>query len=346
MADKGILLLNLGSPARPEVPEVRRYLGEFLMDPYVIDSPYLVRKLIVSAFILPFRPKQTAEAYASIWDSAGPGSPLLVYSEAQRDGLTERLDDPVVLAMRYGEPRIRDALEHLLAEGVDEVLLVPLYPHHADSTRRTGIEAVRQILNQVAPHMDLRVLPPFYDEPRYIQVLADLCRAHLPDDNQMLLFSYHGLPERHLTKADPTGKHCLQSEDCCEVASAAHASCYRHQVRTTSKLVAQALGLPDDHWQVSFQSRLGRLPWLQPYTDQVLRELPKKGIKRLAVACPAFVADNLETLEEIGMQGRETFLEAGGESYTLIPCLNADPAWLDLLADYCRNPMPESGIDQ
>jgi protoporphyrin/coproporphyrin ferrochelatase len=346
LATRGILLLNLGSPSRPAVPEVRHYLGEFLMDPYVIDSPYLLRKLIVSAFILPFRPKQTAEAYASIWDSAGPGSPLLVHSVAQRDGLAERLDTPVALAMRYGEPRVRDALELLLAEAVDEVLLAPLYPHHADSTRRTGIEAVRTTLNRIAPHVDLQVLPPFYEEPRYIEVLADVCRAHLPADNQLLLFSYHGLPERHLTKADPTGKHCLQSENCCEVASAAHASCYRHQVRVTSQRVAAALGLTDDRWQLSFQSRLGRLPWLRPYTDQVLRELPGKGIKRLAVACPAFVADNLETLEEIGMQGRETFLEAGGESYTLIPCLNAEPAWLDLLADYCHNPLPESPVDQ
>jgi ferrochelatase len=171
-----------------------------------------------------------------------------------------------------------------------------------------------------------------------------VCAERLAD-TQLLLFSYHGLPERHITRADPTGSHCLAAENCCEVDSPAHASCYRHHCRVTSSGVAHRLGLTETQWLMSYQSRLGRLPWLTPYTDQVLASLPGEGITRLAVACPAFVVDNLETLEEIGIRGREQFLAAGGESFTLIPCLNSTPAWVTTLADWCRAPLPESEVD-
>jgi protoporphyrin/coproporphyrin ferrochelatase len=330
---RGILLVNLGSPASTSVTDVRRYLNEFLMDPYVIDSPWFVRKIVVSGFILPFRPHRTAHAYERIWESTG--SPLLRHSEVFRAALAQRVSMPVELAMRYGAPTIRSGVANLIAAGIDEVLLIPMYPHHADSTRTTSIEVVQRELARQDASVRLTTLPPFFDEPRYIDALAASITRATPPDSQLLLFSYHGLPERHITRSDPTGGHCLKSVDCCERTSLAHTTCYRHQIFATSRAVAARLGLTDDQWRVSFQSRLGRLPWLQPYTDQLLETLPGQGVTRLTVVCPAFVADNLETLEEIGITGRERFLAAGGESLTLVPCLNEDAAWVETVAAWC-----------
>ena len=333
---RGVLLVNLGTPASCATTDVRAYLAEFLSDPYVIDLPGPLRTLVVRGFILPFRPKRSAMAYQSIWDAAGPGtgSPLLHYSRLLATRLDELLADmPVALAMRYGKPGIGAALAELDRAGVSELLLIALYPQHADSTRATTIEAVR---GQLPSGMSLTILPPFFEDPDYLAAQASVIRRHLPERWDHLLLSYHGLPERHLIKADPTGNHCLQSPDCCEVPSTAHPTCYRHQVLTTSRRLATLLAVADERYSVSFQSRLGRLPWLAPYTDQVLARLPSEGVRHLAVACPAFVADNLETLEEIGIAGRQTFIEAGGESFTLIPCLNDDPDWVAVLAAWCR----------
>lgn len=327
----GILLVNLGTPASADTADVRRYLGEFLMDGHVLDVPWALRKLIVSGFILPFRPKRSAHAYARIWDAAGPGtgSPLLHHGRACRDALAARLNSPTALAMRYGQPGIADAINDLLGQGVDELLLVPLYPQHADSTRTTTIEAVRS----AAPAtMRVRLVAPFFAHPAYIDAQSELIRQHLPERWDHLLLSYHGLPERHITRADPTAGHCLKVENCCEIPSPAHATCYRHQCYETSRLLAQRLDMKPADWTVSFQSRLGRMPWLAPYTDEMLTQLPGRGVRHLVVACPAFVADNLETLEEIGLTGRDIFLQAGGESFTLVPCLNAASAWIQCLA--------------
>jgi len=340
---RGVLLVNLGSPDAPTIPAVRRYLDEFLMDPCVIDSPRAIRRLIVSGFILPFRPKRTAHAYASIW---GPeGSPLVALSRKFAAGLAERVPVPVSLAMRYGSPTVDDALQELLARDVREILLFALYPHHADSTRTTAIRFVRNRLARLDGSVGLRIVPPFYDDPAYIAALSGVCRRHLPAAFDLLLFSFHGIPERHVRRADPTGTHCLEAENCCEVRSSAHASCYRHQTRVTARLAARSLGLDEPRWAVSYQSRLGRLPWLTPYTDDVLDSALERGIRRLVVACPAFVADNLETLEEIGIRGRERFLAAGGEDFTLIPCLDDDACWLEVVAGWCLDPPPESPID-
>jgi ferrochelatase len=338
----GFLLVNLGTPSSTAVADVRTYLGEFLTDPYVINLPTPLRQILVRGLILPFRPKRSAEAYEKIWDAAGPGtgSPLLHYSRALEEALGNRLDDvPVEMAMRYGSPGIGPAIERLLATGVTRLKLLCLYPHHADSTRQTTIEAVS---DKLPGDVTLDVVPPFFDDPDYLAVQADVIRRHLPEHWDHLLLSYHGLPEAHLKRADPTGSHCLAREDCCEVPSSAHATCYRHQVRVTSKRLAEILELNANQWSASYQSRLGRLPWLSPYTDQVLAELPGRGVRRLAVACPAFVADNLETLEEIGMAGREIFLEAGGESFTLIPCLNTDPDWVSVLQRWLTGDGPQT----
>jgi len=329
---RGILLVNLGTPNSPSVPDVRRYLHEFLMDPYVIDAPWLVRKLIVSLFILPFRPKASAHAYASIW-AKDTGSPLLHESQLLQQGVANQAKLPCALAMRYGTPSIEQGLAQLQDQGVQEVLLVALYPHHADSTRTTTIERTVQLLPK---GMTLTTLPPFYSDPDYISALAASLTPHLAEPYDHLLLSYHGLPERHLTVADPTGNHCLASDSCCDDASPAHATCYRHQILQTSKHLQQALQLPQEKLSISFQSRLGRLPWLTPYTDLRLAELAANGVERLVVACPAFLADNLETLEEMGIQGRKIFADAGGKTLTLVPCLNASEQWVETLSRWCE----------
>lgn len=347
---RGVLLVNLGSPDAPNVPAVRRYLNEFLMDPEVIDLPWPIRRLLVWLILLT-RPNASAEAYASIWRKGQqPGSPLLHQSEAFTTALRSRLKQsagsatdadaiPVALAMRYGSPSISDGMAQLA--DCDEVFLIAAYPHHADSTRTTTIAAAQKVLGA---NQQLTVMPPFFEAPEYIGALAASIREALPTTYDHLLFSYHGLPERHLIKADPTHSHCLQSHNCCEstsqAARSAHPTCYRHQVYATTQAVCDVLGIQGDKRSVSFQSRLGRTPWLTPYTDQVLADLPGKGIRHLAVVCPAFVADNLETLEEMGIQGRETFITAGGESFTLIPCMNEHPEWVEVVAGWCEQSDP------
>jgi ferrochelatase len=333
-ADRAVLLVNLGSPDSPSVCDVRRYLGEFLMDGYVIDVPFLLRKLIVGGFILPFRPKRSAQTYRSIWTSAG--SPLIVMSRRVHRLVADRLDVPVELAMRYGNPSIRSTVERLVAGGAGRIFVVALYPHYAESTVRTSVEAVKRAVHEIGTDVALEFTRPYYDDPMYIDALAGSARGYLEKDYDHLLISYHGLPERHLRKADPTGAHCLSTGDCCTRPSKAHATCYRHQVLRTTELLAERLAIPKDKYSVSFQSRLGRDKWLEPFTIAEARRLGASGVKRLLVICPAFVSDCLETLEEIGMGVRDEFLAAGGESFEMIPCMNDHVKWIDTLEYYCR----------
>jgi ferrochelatase len=321
--------VNLGSPDSPSVADVRRYLREFLMDGRVLDAPWPVRFCIVHFAILPFRPKQSAEAYHKIWTPAG--SPLVVISRNVQAKLQQRVSVPVELAMRYQNPSIPQAVRNLAQKGVDEVLLIPLFPHYAMSSFETAVERVKEVAAALAPQMRLTVQPPCFEEPDYIAALVGSAQEFLERGYDHLLFSFHGLPERHLRKSDPTGRHCLATEDCCTTASPAHATCYRAQCfKTVAAFVKQA-GVPEGKYSISFQSRLGRGPWLKPYTDFELPRLAQNGVKRLLVMCPAFVSDCLETLEEIGLRGRDTFLEAGGSESTLIPCLNEHPLWLEAL---------------
>jgi len=334
---QAILLVNLGSPASPKAADVRPYLDEFLMDPYVLDVPGFVRTLLVRGLILNTRPAKSAEAYAKIWTDAG--SPLVVISEQTRVALEASMERPVGLAMRYGEPSIPHGIAELLARAgeIDELVIVPLYPHYAMASTKTVEVAVEEALR--GKGVPYRFVAPFYDDPAYLDALAARMRADIPPGTQFVLFSYHGIPQRHVRKMDPTGSHCLRSADCCSMPSTAWATCYRHQVLTTMEGVAQRLGLPADGYGFAFQSRLGG-GWLEPFTDKELLALPKRGVKRLAVVCPAFVADCLETLEEIDMRGRESFLAAGGESFAYLRCLNDDPAWIAALAALCRKPAP------
>jgi ferrochelatase len=330
---RAVLLANLGSPDQPDVPAVRRYLNQFLMDPYVIQLPWLLRRLIVSLFVLPARPKRSAHAYQSIWTPQG--SPLVVLSMQLLEKLKKEVSLPVSMAMRYGNPSIESELLALATQpGVDEILLLPLYPHYADSTVLTSIKEAERVIAQHRLNVKLVVPKPFYDKPDYIRNLVSSAQPWLDQGFDHVLFSYHGLPELHITKADPTGSHCLKSAGCCKQPSPAHATCYRHQVLRTTELFVEAAGLLPAQYSVSFQSRLGRAKWLEPSTENVVKQLAERGIKNLLVLCPAFVTDCLETLEEIEIQGSESFKEAGGETLTLVPCLNAHPDWVHTVAQW------------
>lgn len=333
LSSTGVLLVNLGSPDSADVTDVRKYLAQFLMDKYVMDVSWPLRFLIVYGSILRKRPAESAKAYAAIWEA--DGSPLILHSRALQKQVASLLPFPVGLAMRYGRPSVSDGINELMAQsngGLRHLIVAPLYPHYAASSYETAVSEVRRTLKRKRLPLTMTVVPPFYNDEAYIRALQDSMASFLSPEIDHVLFSYHGLPERHLRKADPTAGHCLATPDCCSVASEAHKTCYRHQVFETTRLVVKKLSLPKEKYSVSFQSRLGRDPWLTPYTDVVLRELPKQGVKRLAVVCPAFVSDCLETLEEIKEVGKKTFLDAGGESFVYIPCLNEHPLWVGALA--------------
>jgi ferrochelatase len=333
---RGIILMNLGSPESTEVKHVKRYLNEFLMDKRVIDYPYLFRLLLVKGIIVPFRASKSATAYKSIWTKEG--SPLIVLTQQLQKALAQQLSEPVVVAMRYGNPTPATAYNELLKESpdLDEVVLMPLYPHYAMSSYETAVEHMKEVYHKNGYLFKLTTIKPYYNNGDYISALSESIQPYLQTNYDKLLFSYHGVPERHIIKGDITGNHCLQSPDCCQKPSAAHQFCYRHQCFRTTDLVTTALHIPQSKFELSFQSRLGRDKWLTPYTAQRLSELPKEGVKKLLVACPAFVSDCLETLEEIAEQGRETFLHAGGESFTMIPCLNVHPLWVGTIAKWIK----------
>lgn len=329
MSRQAVLLVNLGSPDSPSVSDVRRYLREFLMDGRVLDTPWPIRFCVVNFAILPKRPKESAHAYSTVWTPEG--SPLVVTSRHVQTALQRRLSIPVELAMRYQNPSIDSAVAKLAAQDVREVLLVPLFPHYAMSSFETAVERVKDSMAKQMPFAQLHVQPPFYDYPPYIEALVASAKEYLNQPYDHLLFSFHGLPERHMRKADPTGCHCLKVPNCCEVPSPAHATCYRAQCFKTVKDFVAGAGVPKDKYSVAFQSRLGRDPWLQPYTDHEVERLARAGVKRMLVICPAFVSDCLETIEEIGIRARDSFTGAGGETLTLIPCLNEHPTWLQAL---------------
>ncbi|QIE29450.1 Ferrochelatase (plasmid) [Caballeronia sp. SBC1] len=341
MTEHALLLVNLGSPASTEVGDVRRYLNQFLMDPYVIDVPWPVRRLLVSLILIK-RPEQSAHAYASIWWDEG--SPLVVLTRRLQSAMRSRwTQGSVEVAMRYGEPSIKSVLTRLAARGIRNVTLAPLYPQFADSTVTTVIEEATTVVREQRLSMKFSLVQPFYDQPEYLDALAESARPWLQTHNfDHLLLSFHGLPERHLKKIDPTGHHCLGTRDCCLNAPPnVLASCYRAQCMRTAASFAKLVNIPDNKWSVSFQSRLGRAKWIEPYTEARLDELARREVKKLLVMCPAFVADCIETLEEIGDRGRKQFLAAGGVDLVLVPCLNDDPRWARALAALCERAQPE-----
>lgn len=324
------MLINLGTPDAPQTAEVRRYLREFLSDPRVIDVPAPVRWMILNLFILPFRPKKSAEAYRKIWTDEG--SPLLVYGEQLAEQLQARVGDEalVALAMRYQSPSIESALAKLVDAGVERIIALPLFPQYSSAAWGSAAQKLYEVAGEGWNVPSIEVIPPFYDHPAFIEAFAAQARpvlAELKPDKTLM--SFHGVPERHCTKSDPTGAHCLQRPDCCDAIVEANRMCYRAQCFATAHALARELQLEDDAWEITFQSRLGRTPWIQPFTDERIKQLPGEGVKRVAVLSPAFVADCLETLEEIAMGEAETFVEHGGERLELVPSLNASAAWVD-----------------
>ena len=330
-ATQAFLWINLGSPDSPDVSDVRRYLAEFLMDPFVIDVPFILRVMIVYLTILPSRPKASAEAYHSVWTEEG--SPLLVNSNKFLHQVSTRLEYPSYLAMRYGNPSIPSVLEAIREQNpnLKKLVMIPLYPHYAMASTKTVEVMVEREVSRLWESLDLVTIKHFYNHPSYIDALASSMRPYLETNFQHLLFSYHGLPERHLKKTDPTGKWCLSRPDCCAVSHEAHDTCYRHQCYETTRLVTEKLGLTSDQFSVAFQSRLGRDPWIKPFTDEVLITLAQKGVKHLHVVCPAFVSDCLETTIEIGEEYAHIFKENGGEKVQLVESLNDSDKWIECL---------------
>ncbi len=323
---KGVLLVNLGSPESPTPKDVKPYLDEFLMDKYVIDVPFLLRALLVRGIILQTRPKKSAEAYAKIWWEEG--SPLVVISERMTKKVRTQVDVPVALAMRYGKMSILKGLQELKDKGVDEVMLFPLYPQHAMASTTTILVLAEELRQQHFPEMKFTIVPAFYNKPGYIKALANSIKTHLDTfEYDHLLFSYHGIPKRHIRKTDITKSHCKIDGSCCNTPSPAHEFCYRHQCYETTKQVVAYLGIPEGKYSQTFQSRLAGDKWLTPYTDVEINKMPEKGIKKLAVVTPAFVSDCLETLEEIAMEANHQFKEHGGEEFMAIPCMNDGDEW-------------------
>lgn len=329
----GVLLINLGTPDAPTTSAVRRYLKQFLFDPRVIDIPAFPRWLLVHLIIAPFRSSKSAEAYSKVWTEHG--SPLLTNTQglAQKVQIHLGSNYHVEFGMRYGSPSIESAIQKLMQKDVSQIRILPMFPQYASSSYGSAVEETLRILGKQWNTPAFQVLPPFYNHPGFIKSWAEIAEPVLkkaqPDH---LVFSFHGLPERQIFKSDPVGNHCLKFDGCCEQSVFQNRYCYRAQCFETARMIAQELGAPLDICSVTFQSRLGRTPWIQPYTDIVIPELVASGKKRIAVFSPSFVSDCLETLEEIGIRAKESALAAGAEDLTLIPSLNISDTWVQTVA--------------
>ena len=326
-------MINLGSPDSTSIKDVRKYLDEFLMDERVIGKSYWFRWFLVKVIILNTRPRKSAKAYKKIWWKEG--SPLIVLSKRLFDKVTKLVKFPVALAMRYGSISIFKGLKELDDKGVKNITVLPLYPHYAMSSYETVVEKVKYEVKTNFPHLKIKTVEPFYNDKKYIDLLCKKIKSTISKiDYDHILFSYHGIPISHLKISDPTNSHCYKVKDCCNNHSDAHKFCYKHQVLETTELVIKKLKIDKNKYSNAFQSRLPNEAWLKPYTDDELVRLAKEGKKKLVIVTPAFVTDCLETLEEIAMEGKEEFLEAGGESYHYVPCLNDDDDWAKLISKW------------
>jgi ferrochelatase len=297
-----------------------------------MDMSPLSRWLLLNLWILPFRPKKSAAAYEKIWSDAG--SPLLIHSRDLARGVAQHLgqDWVVGLGMRYGKPTMEDALEGLLAARVDEIVFLPLYPQYALSSSASSIAHFKALAAKTQNMPPFRIVQDFFEDPAYCEPSANLAREHIAKTTDHVLFSFHGLPVHQVKATDPTGTHCHASPDCCASMCEANRLCYRAQSHRTATRLAEQLDLAPEAWSIAFQSRLTKVPWIEPHTDKVLVDLAEKGVRHLAIMCPSFVADCLETLEEIDIRARADFLAAGGERFTFVPCLNARTEWIEGVA--------------
>ncbi len=327
MKKKGVLLINVGTPDEPTVKSIRKYLREFLLDPDVIDAPYIIRQLLVRGIILRFRPKKITPLYQKIWMEEG--SPLRVYSERITKSLNSMTDEfEFEFAMRYGNPSIRSGLENLRSRGVDELLLLPMFPHYAQATTESSLKHSYKQLKAMKWEPEIIEMGHFETEQEYIIPLTKSIQHHIDDDTH-LLFSYHGLPVSHVKRIDKSKSHCQKVNDCCSIKTDANELCYGHHCMETTQTVVGLLGLNKEQWSISYQSRIGPVKWLQPSTTDKVEELVKRGIRKIAIVAPAFLADGLETLEELDIGIREHFLELGGEELTVVKCLNDNQDWVE-----------------
>ena len=328
------LLVNLGSPDSTSLPDIKAYLKEFLMDKHVIDKPWPLRAALVYGVILAIRPKKTAKAYKRIWTKTG--SPLVQITKDLQKKVQEKLDHPIYLAMRYGNPSIINMLKKIQVEhpNLNSLFVVPLYPQYAMSTTQTVQNQIQKVAKQLGITAKITFQQPFYNDLSYIQALVNSAKKQL-ENAEHLVFSYHGLPERHLRKTDPTKQHCT-TPHCCDKQSPAWKTCYKHQAQIASQLFMQILG-KDIPYSIAFQSRIGVDKWISPSTEDEIKRLAESGVKNIHIMCPSFVADCLETLEEINMEGRETFHEHCGEEFTYIPCLNTSDTWVDTIVKWCHS---------
>ena len=333
----GILLINLGTPDSPSTQDVRIYLRELLSCKRVIDINPVARWFVLNLLILPFRPRKSAKAYKKIW--MDEGSPLLVFSEKLKTALLEEFaekDIPIELGMQCRKPSLKTAIGKLRGQNCDQIIVLPLYPQYASSSYGAAIEDLYKVvlIDWNIPY--LRIIPPFFSDSRFIDAWTKIGLPYIEKKPDHVLFSFHGLPLRHLKKSDYTGKWCQNDYSCCKELIDENRNCYSAQCYQTAKLLAKSLKIEEENWSVSFQSRLGRDEWVKPYTDPYLKELAEKGIKRVVVFCPSFVADCLETIEEIGISSAEYFKEYGGEELILVPSLNNHPEWVRALTSIIR----------
>ena len=332
--NEGVLLINLGSPKELSKKSVRQYLRVFLSDDNVVDLPKFFQQFILRLFILPFRPKNTLEAYEKIWTKEG--SPLIISTASIADKLTEKTGWNVEYAMRYEEPSIEKALHKFKKNEINKIYVISLYPHNAMATTVTTELETRNVAMNISNEFELVFTKPFFDNEEYINAMVNSIRPYVENKSyDKIIFSYHGIPKRQAKKTDETGEHCFSTSNCCEVENDGSKDCYRSHTRIASDLTAKKLGLEDDQWEIAYQSRIGP-GWLTPFTDKRLAKLPEEGKDNIAILCPSFISDCLETLEEIDIRGRETFLKAGGKKMTYIPCLNDSEDTINLLENLVR----------
>jgi ferrochelatase len=343
MSRTGVLLINIGTPDAPTPEAVGKYLREFLMDGYVLDMPFFKRWLLVNCVIVPKRKEYSARHYQEI--QTEEGSPLLVYTRRFASALAAELADEYVveIGMRYGNPSIGAALQNLKRHNVDRILALPLYPHFTQSSFETAVVETQRRAQKLGLADKLSFVSPFYVDRHFIDASAELVADHLETQTpDYILFSFHSVPVRHIKRKDTSRSHCLARADCCDVIGPANQNCYRAQCHATTEAIATKLGLQRGSYEMCFQSQLGKDEWIGPALEDLLSELPRRGVRRLAVFCPSFVADCLETLEEIGIRGRDEFKEAGGRELNVIPCLNDDPRWIKAAANIVR---ASSGVE-
>ena len=332
--NEGVLLINLGSPKELSKKSVRQYLRVFLSDDNVVDLPKFFQQFILRLFILPFRPKNTLEAYEKIWTKEG--SPLIISTESIANKLRQKTGWNVEYAMRYEEPSIEKALHKFKKNEINKIYVISLYPHNAMATTVTTELETRNVAMNISNDFELIFTKPFFDNEEYINAMVNSIRPYVENKSyDKIIFSYHGIPKRQAKKTDETGEHCFSTSNCCEIENDGSKDCYRSHTRIASDLTAKKLGLEDDQWEIAYQSRIGP-GWLTPFTDKRLAKLPEEGKDNIAILCPSFISDCLETLEEIDIRGRETFLKAGGKKMTYIPCLNDSEDTINLLENLVR----------